>query len=302
MFVNGLPVFHLANRWSASQHPMFLALHLRSISGVVIWVDSWVSWLASFKLQYQQQVRSYPDVHNQSLRHILIPMTGPDYVSMAAGEARSPRKSLPKAYYGVLYRLLAFFILGSLCVGIIIPYSDSELVAAVSQARPGAGSSPYVIAMQRLRIRVLPHIVNALILSSVYSAGNSYVYTSSRTLLGLALEGKAPIFLTHCTSKGVPIYCVGVVLLVGLLGESGFSLCFLNVRLQKHFYRCPTIVRLFYDGIFSRKTYTFHSMITDLTRFINLVTASQLLNYSIISFTYLRFNKVVLLALRSDIN
>ncbi|KDR73612.1 hypothetical protein GALMADRAFT_622147 [Galerina marginata CBS 339.88] len=186
-------------------------------------------------------------------------IAGPDYVSMAAGEAKSPRRTMPKAFNGVFYRLAGFFILGSLCVGIVVPYNDPDLLNAIANAHPGAGSSPYVIAMQHFHIPVLPHIVNALVLTSIFSAGNSYVFCASRTLFGLALEGKAPRFLTRCTAGGVPIYCVGVTLAISLLS-------FLQVS---------------------------NNSAVVLQWFVNLVTASQLLNYAIISFTYIRFHKAL---------
>ncbi|KII88077.1 hypothetical protein PLICRDRAFT_42665 [Plicaturopsis crispa FD-325 SS-3] len=183
-------------------------------------------------------------------------IAGPDYVSMTAGEAENPRHIMPRAFNSVFYRLTTFFALGSLCVGIVVPYNDPNLLAALSDARPGAGSSPYVIAMQRLHIPVLPHLVNALILTAVFSAGNSYVFCASRTLFGLALEGKMPRFLTRCTGNGVPVYCVTVTLAISLLS-------FLQVS---------------------------NNAAVVLQWFVNLVTASQLLNYAIISFTYIRFH------------
>lgn len=142
---------------------------------------------------------------------------------MTAGEARAPRQTLPIAFRGTFYRLAAFFVLGSLCVGIVVPYNDPELLQALSGARPGAGSSPYVIAMAKMGIPVLPHIVNALILTAVFSAGNSYVFCASRTLYGLSLEGKTPRFLTRCTANGVPIYCVGITLSIAALGMHSFG-------------------------------------------------------------------------------
>ncbi|KAF4615234.1 hypothetical protein D9613_002639 [Agrocybe pediades] len=186
-------------------------------------------------------------------------IAGPDYVAMAAGEAKDPRRNLPSAFNGVFYRLACFFILGSLCVGIVVPYNDPDLLNAISNAHPGAGSSPYVIAMQHLRIPVLPHIVNALVLSAVFSAGNSYVFCASRTLYGLALEGKAPRFFTKCTANGVPVYCVGLTLVIALLS-------FLQLS---------------------------ENSAVVLQWFVNLVTASQLLNYATISFTYIRFYKAL---------
>ena len=54
-------------------------------------------------------------------------------------------------------------------------------------------------------------------LTSIFSAGNTYTYCAVRTLYGLALEGRAPRFLTHCTKKGVPIYSFLVVMIFPLL-------------------------------------------------------------------------------------
>ena len=116
----------------------------------------------------------------------------------------------------MFYRLTAFFVLGSLCVGINVPYNDAQLLAAFEQGKPGAAASPYVVSMIRLRIQVLPDIVNALVLTAAFSAGLSYLYCSSRCLLGLALEGKAPKIFTKTTRKGVPIYAVVFVLLISL--------------------------------------------------------------------------------------
>ncbi|KAF8635513.1 hypothetical protein AX17_003903 [Amanita inopinata Kibby_2008] len=186
-------------------------------------------------------------------------IAGPDYVSMTAGEAQFPRTTLPGAFRSVFVRLTTFFVLGSLCVGIVVPYSDPNLLNAISNAKPGAGSSPYVIAMENLHIRVLPHIVNALVMTSVFSAGNSYVYCASRTLYGLALERKMPRFLTTCTRSGVPVYCVAITLAISMLA-------FLQVS---------------------------NNSAVVLQWFVNLVTASQVLNYAIISFTYLRFYRAL---------
>lgn len=46
--------------------------------------------------------------------------------------------------------------------------------------------------MQRMSIPALPSIVNALILSSVLSAGNAFVFCSSRSLAMMARDGQAP--------------------------------------------------------------------------------------------------------------
>lgn len=195
----------------------------------------------------------------QCLIQASFTIAGPDYVAMAAGEAENPRVVMPRAFNAVFYRLTCFFVLGALCVGIVVPYNDPELSDALLNGKPGAAASPYVVAMNRLNISVLPHIVNAMVLTSAFSAGNSYVYCASRSLYGMALEGKAPRFFTVCTRKGVPIYCVFFVLAFALLA-------FLQLS---------------------------SDTATVLDWFVSLVTASQLLNYAATAFTYLMFYRAL---------
>lgn len=53
-------------------------------------------------------------------------------------------------------------------------------------------------------IKVLNHIINAAILLFVMSAANSDLYIGSRTLYGLAAEGKAPKIFARVNRLGVP--------------------------------------------------------------------------------------------------
>lgn len=182
-------------------------------------------------------------------------IAGPDYVSMAAGEAENPRVVMPRAFNAVFYRLTAFFVLGSLAVGVNVPYNDQTMADAFLKDLPGAAASPYVLAMTRLKIQVLPDIVNAMVLTSAFSAGNSYVYCASRSLFGLALEGKAPRVLTKCNRNGVPIYCVGVVLAIGLLAflqvsnAAGVVLSWFVNLVRNNIYLSHFIIHLRYPGM-----------------------------------------------------
>lgn len=67
--------------------------------------------------------------------------------------------------------------------------------------------------MSNLNIDGLPHLTNALLVTSIYSAGNTLTYCASRNLYALALEGRAPKILKKCTKKGVPIFAIGVTML-----------------------------------------------------------------------------------------
>lgn len=57
----------------------------------------------------------------------------------------------------------------------------------------------------------------SLLLTSIFSAGNTYTYCAIRTLYGLALEGRAPRVLTYTTRQGVPIYCFAIVMIFPVL-------------------------------------------------------------------------------------
>lgn len=53
-------------------------------------------------------------------------IAGPEYISMVAGEAKNPRKLMPRAFNSITYRLIFFFVIGSLAVGIVCPYNAPE--------------------------------------------------------------------------------------------------------------------------------------------------------------------------------
>ncbi len=74
---------------------------------------------ASFTIAGPDYVRLSP----QFGYHLLIFVV---QVSMAAGEAQNPRVVMPRAYNGVFYRLTAFFVLGSLAVGINVSASRTN--------------------------------------------------------------------------------------------------------------------------------------------------------------------------------
>ncbi|PIG82842.1 hypothetical protein AARAC_003112 [Aspergillus arachidicola] len=147
-------------------------------------------------------------------------VVGPEFVSMAAAEAKHPRVYIKTAFKTIYWRFGVFFILGALCVGVVIPYNDTTLVAILSGSEGNSGTaaaSPYVIAMNNMKISVLPHLTNALLVTSIFAAGNTYMYCATRTLYSLALEGRAPSFLTKCTKQGVPIFCVLIVICFAFL-------------------------------------------------------------------------------------
>ncbi|KAL0259729.1 hypothetical protein SLS55_005469 [Diplodia seriata] len=174
---------------------------------------------------------------------------GPEYISMVAGEAIYPRVTIKLAFKTVYLRFGCFFILGAFCVGVVLPYNDQTLANVLgSQGGSTGAASPYVIAMQNLGIDGLPHVVNALLVTSIFSAGNTYYYMATRSLYSLAVNKQAPAFFSKTTKSGAPIWCFAATMAFSFL----------------------SLLQL---GAGSAQA---------LQWLVNLVTASQQLNYAII--------------------
>ncbi|KAM0323964.1 hypothetical protein ACHAQA_008546 [Verticillium albo-atrum] len=146
---------------------------------------------------------------------------GTELVGVTVAEAQNPRKTIPRAIRLTFYRILFFYCLSVLLVGMNVPY-DSERLAFANKASTGAAASPFVVAAEIAGVKVLPHIINGCICLFVFSASNSDLYIASRTLYGLASDGSAPAIFKKTDKRGVPIYALGFSSLFALLA-------FLNV-------------------------------------------------------------------------
>ncbi|EJD51892.1 hypothetical protein AURDEDRAFT_111470 [Auricularia subglabra TFB-10046 SS5] len=129
---------------------------------------------------------------------------GTEIVAIAAGEAKNPRRNLPRAIKRVYVRILLFYMGGTFIIGLLVPSNEPGLSLGAEDAR----GSPFVIAIQNAGIKVLPSIINAALLSSAWSAASSDLYTSSRALYGLALSGNAPRIFSRTTKNGLPLVSI----------------------------------------------------------------------------------------------
>lgn len=141
---------------------------------------------------------------------------GSEMVVVAAGETENPRRNIPKAVRRVFWRIAIFYILSILLIGMCVSSADPRLLNAISEGAPGVAASPFVIAIANGGISGLPSVINAVVLTSAWSAGNSFFYASTRILYSTALDGKAPRFLTY-EKFGVPYACVAITTALGCL-------------------------------------------------------------------------------------
>ncbi|KAJ9199669.1 hypothetical protein DTO164E3_4554 [Paecilomyces variotii] len=147
----------------------------------------------------------------------------PELITAAAGEAVSPRRNIPKATNRFIYRLVAFYVLGSLVIGVTVAYNDKSLLSGIASGSEGAGASPFVIAIQNAGIKGLNHVINAAILTSAWSSGNSWLFAGSRTLYSLACAGQAPKIFARCNRKGIPYVSVLLTFAIGCISYLNVS-------------------------------------------------------------------------------
>lgn len=140
--------------------------------------------------------------------------TGTELVGLAAAETKNPRKTLPSATKQVFWRITLFYLISLTIVGLLVPFDDPKLLGASSV---DVAASPFVIAIKIAGIKVLPSIINAVVLIAVLSVGNSAVYGCSRTVAALSAQGHAPKFLSYIDREGRPLFGIMLSAFVGLL-------------------------------------------------------------------------------------
>ncbi len=129
-----------------------------------------------------------------SLAVIMFSFGGLELIGITAAEARSPETTIPKAVNQVVYRILLFYI-GSLIV----------LLALYPWQGIKSDSSPFVMIFHNLDSNMVASALNFVILVASLSVYNSGVYSNSRMLFGLSVQGNAPRFLTKVSRRGVPV-------------------------------------------------------------------------------------------------
>ncbi|CZR63203.1 probable proline-specific permease (proline transport protein) [Phialocephala subalpina] len=177
-------------------------------------------------------------------------ITSPELIAIAAGETVDPRRNIPKAAKRFVWRLAIFYGFSSLIIGVIVPSDDPGLLGASN-----ASASPFVLGIQRAGISGLNHAINAAILTSAWSAGNSFLYSGSRVLYSMSLSNQAPKFFSITNKRGVPW--------VAVLFTWAFSLlAYLNVS---------------------------NTGATVFNWFVNISTISGFIAWIVVMITYLRF-------------
>ncbi|KAF8843482.1 general amino acid permease [Paxillus ammoniavirescens] len=178
-------------------------------------------------------------------------MGGIELIAITAAESKQPRTNVIRAMKTVIFRLVLFFICSVIVVGMLVPSDDPALF----QAGSSVGQSPFVIAFSRAGIKTLPSVINAVLITSSFSTANTFIFTSSRILYGMAVQNRAPKIFATCSKGGVPWIAVATAWLFSFLA-------FMNVASASG---------------------------TVFNWFVNLAVMSGLLGWLMINTTYLRY-------------
>lgn len=139
---------------------------------------------------------------------------GTELIGVAAGESEDPARNVPKAIKQIFWRILIFYIVSLFIVGALISYKDPLLLQSGIE---NIAVSPFTIVFERAGLAFAAAVMNAIILTSVLSAGTSGMYASTRMLWVLAKEGKAPSWLKKLNNRGIPIAALAVTAAIGML-------------------------------------------------------------------------------------
>src|SRR3954453_8418320 len=97
---------------------------------------------------------------------VVFSMVGAEIATIAAAESAEPERGIAKATNSVVFRISIFFVGSIFLLATILPWNNTQL-----------GQSPYVAAMEQMRIPGAADFMNVVVLTAVLSCLNSGLYT-----------------------------------------------------------------------------------------------------------------------------
>ncbi|KAF9222651.1 hypothetical protein BS17DRAFT_755738 [Gyrodon lividus] len=141
---------------------------------------------------------------------------GTESLGITAGETKNPSRNMPRVVKFVFWRILLFYVLSILLIGLNVPWDYPNL------SNKTTTTSPFTIVFEMAGSTAAASFMNTVILTSVLSAGNHALFAGTRVLYGLSVvtpRRHAPAIFSKTTPSGVPIFA--------LLATSSISiLCF----------------------------------------------------------------------------
>lgn len=128
---------------------------------------------------------------------------GQEIMGITAGEARRPRWDMPRACTNLFIRIILFYELSVIFIGLLVRYDDERLLATGTVA-----ASPFVISMANAGIKGLPDLLNVVIIIGLIAIGAESMFISSRAMQAMSRIGMLPKVLGRVDKKGRPYYAL----------------------------------------------------------------------------------------------
>lgn len=158
---------------------------------------------------------------------------GVENVSVGAAESENPKRDVPRAASTMIWRLLLFYVFAMFIVIALQPWT------ATAQSGDSATESPFVKVLSIAGIPAGAHIMNAVLIVAALSAANGCLYSSSRMIHSLAIDGMAPRFAARTSAHGSPRRAVAIATL-GMLIAAVLALVSED-RAFMYLFGCATI-------------------------------------------------------------
>ncbi|EPQ57673.1 hypothetical protein GLOTRDRAFT_74590 [Gloeophyllum trabeum ATCC 11539] len=136
---------------------------------------------------------------------------GTESLGVTAGETKNPSRNMPRVVKFVFWRILLFYILSILLIGLNVPWDYPGL------SNKSTTTSPFTIVFKEAGSTVAASFMNTVILTSVLSAGNHALFAGTRIMYGLSASAQAPRFLSRTTRQGVPLFALLVTSSISIL-------------------------------------------------------------------------------------
>ena len=105
---------------------------------------------------------------------------------MTAGEAKYPKRDIPFAAKYVWIITITLYVSSVIFVSLCVPWTNPKLLNFNDpRSRQTGAISPFLIAIDEAGYTVLPSLINVGYLFAAWTAANTALYVSSRTLYGL---------------------------------------------------------------------------------------------------------------------
>lgn len=135
-----------------------------------------------------------------AISSIVYAYSGIQNVAILAGETKNSRHAIFYGAKNVFTRVLILYLVVVFFLTMVVPSNDPKIASDTGTAE----SSPFVIAMKNAQITGLPHVINAIVLTSAWSSGNTSIIEGSRNLFALATKRQAPQIFLKTSKRGIP--------------------------------------------------------------------------------------------------